>query len=157
MLWADFYQCMDAPKSSELEIQNRFLECAVNAMFSVEDRFIESFGQEYDKRKSGDHWDVVTEADSEIEDKLIESIELEYSNSSFIVEEGSNINTEDTLTWIIDPIDGTMNYSHGIDYCGTSIGIEKDGDLMGVQYIFLLETSCIILLLEREHTGIIQE
>ena len=39
------------------------------------------------------------------------------------------------MKWIIDPIDGTVNYANGIPLCCVSIGIEKDGEMiMGTVY-----------------------
>lgn len=121
--------CTCVPEPDELEIDNNYVKEAVKAIFSVEDLFRKSFGNTPTEQKSG-HWDIITETDKQIELDLIEFLKSNHPDSSFILEEGDDVNNGD-LTWIIDPIDGTMNYSHGVDYCGISVGVEYDGELLG--------------------------
>lgn len=73
--------------------------------------------------------DLVTEVDREIELFFVERIKDKYPDHLLITEEGfgDTINNLDGVVWIIDPIDGTMNFIHQKrDFC-ISIGIYHDG------------------------------
>ena len=59
--------------------------------------------------------DFVTNADIKIEEIIVESLKYYYPSSSFITEENGNIDgNEETI--VIDPIDGTSNFIHGIPH-----------------------------------------
>ena len=78
---------------------------------------------------------LVTEADHAAEKAIIEVIQKEYPDHSILSEETGEIKTASEYKWIIDPIDGTVNFANGIPLCCVSIGLEKDGKmLMGVVY-----------------------
>lgn len=84
----------------------------------------ESFGVEL-KRKN----DLVTDADLASEKKIIETIKSVFPEDQFLAEE-SNTHTELPAgrVWIIDPIDGTTNFSHSFPpYC-VSIAFWENGD-----------------------------
>ena len=67
--------------------------------------------------------DLVTNVDIESEKKIKDYLLKETPTISIIAEEsGKTINSSD-LTWCIDPLDGTTNYSHGYPFFGTSIGL----------------------------------
>ncbi len=78
----------------------------------------ESFNVEL-KRKN----DLVTDADLASENKILEIIKNEFPEDHFLAEE-SNTHSElpDGRVWIIDPIDGTTNFSHGFPPFCVSIG-----------------------------------
>ncbi len=40
------------------------------------------------------------------------------------------MNAGSSIKWIIDPIDGTVNFAHGIPICCVSIGVEQDGEMI---------------------------
>uniref|UniRef100_A0A3P8WD59 Inositol-phosphate phosphatase n=1 Tax=Cynoglossus semilaevis TaxID=244447 RepID=A0A3P8WD59_CYNSE len=60
--------------------------------------------------------DLVTETDQRVETFLISAIRTQFPNHRFIGEEsvaaGEALELTDTPTWIIDPIDGTVNFVH---------------------------------------------
>jgi len=64
--------------------------------------------------------DLVTEADELVEKKLIESLRL-IDDIPFLSEEFNPETTLDTPCWIIDPIDGTTNFSSGIPFFAVSV------------------------------------
>lgn len=69
-------------------------------------------------------WDLVTEYDSKTEELLIKTLSEAFPDHKFIGEEtASKTKLTDEPTWIIDPIDGTTNFVHGIPYCCISIGL----------------------------------
>ncbi|XP_026286380.1 inositol monophosphatase 1 [Frankliniella occidentalis] len=73
-----------------------------------------------------DRIDLVTETDQEVEKMLISNLQAQFPDHRFIGEEstaeGIPCELTDAPTWIIDPIDGTMNFVHGYPNVCTSIG-----------------------------------
>ena len=74
--------------------------------------------------------DFVTKTDKKVENIIIEELEKARPNYGFIAEEsGQNIN-ESEFNWVIDPIDGTSNFMHGIPHFAVSIALEKKGEVI---------------------------
>lgn len=74
--------------------------------------------------------DLVTEVDKLSETRIIQIIKEHYPGHSIISEEvGEEIQDSD-YQWIIDPIDGTVNFAHGIPICCVSIGLRHKDDLV---------------------------
>lgn len=77
----------------------------------------------------------VTEADLASEKLIISMIREEFPDHYILTEEAGNLPTDSNYKWIIDPIDGTVNFAHLIPLCCVSIGVEKDGEVvMGAIY-----------------------
>ena len=75
------------------------------------------------------------EADHASEKAIIEIIKADYPKHFIMSEEVGEIVMDSTFKWIIDPIDGTINFATGIPICCVSIGIEQDGQMiMGAVY-----------------------
>ena len=75
--------------------------------------------------------DFVTKTDKRVEKILIEELEKSKKNYSFITEETGIINKSDRNNfWIIDPIDGTTNFLHGIPHFAISIALKKNNEIM---------------------------
>ncbi|NLR78663.1 inositol monophosphatase family protein [Chitinophaga eiseniae] len=74
--------------------------------------------------------DLVTEVDKKSETAIIEVIKAEYPDHFILSEEVGEIKTASSYKWIIDPIDGTVNFAHHIPLCCVSIGVEKDGEMI---------------------------
>ena len=77
--------------------------------------------------KAGGINDLVTEADHASDKAIIGVIKNAFPDHFILSEEAGNITTGSEYKWIIDPIDGTINYAHGIPICCVSIGLEKAG------------------------------
>lgn len=78
---------------------------------------------------------LVTEADHASDKAIIETIKEVFPDHFILSEETGSSATSSEYKWIIDPIDGTVNYAHGIPICCVSIGLEKEGKmLMGAVY-----------------------
>jgi len=78
---------------------------------------------------------IVTEADLATERYIIKKILRNFPKSSIITEETGEYAGDNSLTWIIDPIDGTSNYAHGFPFFCVSIGVyEGDEARAGVVY-----------------------
>jgi myo-inositol-1(or 4)-monophosphatase len=78
---------------------------------------------------------LVTEADHASEEVIIDVIQKEFPGHFILSEESGEIVMDSTYKWIIDPIDGTVNFAHGIPICCVSIGLEQEGEMiMGAVY-----------------------
>lgn len=78
---------------------------------------------------------LVTEADHAAEKAIFEAIRQNFPDHYLLSEEAGEIIQESSYKWIIDPIDGTVNFANGIPICAVSIGLEKDGKIiMGAVY-----------------------
>jgi myo-inositol-1(or 4)-monophosphatase len=73
---------------------------------------------------------LVTEADHASEKAIIEVINSKFPGHYIMSEEAGEIIQDSNYKWIIDPIDGTVNFAHAIPLCCVSIGIEKDGEMI---------------------------
>jgi myo-inositol-1(or 4)-monophosphatase len=73
---------------------------------------------------------LVTEADHAAEKAIFEVIQKHYPDHYILSEETGEIVQDSSFKWIIDPIDGTVNFANGIPICCVSIGIEQDGQMM---------------------------
>jgi myo-inositol-1(or 4)-monophosphatase len=80
--------------------------------------------------------DFVSNADTKAEKIIIEELKNARPNYSIISEEdGSEINKDTQNVWIIDPIDGTTNFLHGIPHFAISIALKSKNEIVcGVIY-----------------------
>ncbi len=80
--------------------------------------------------------DVVTTADKEAEKLIIDSITKSFPSHSILAEEsGEKRGTESEVEWVIDPLDGTTNFSQGLPLFCVSIGVKIKGkDAIGVVF-----------------------
>lgn len=93
------------------------------------------YGKEIEIGRKKDYNDLVTEADKKSESKIIEVIRSYYPFHDILGEEGGSQNLGSDYRWIIDPLDGTVNFAHGIYLFCVSIGIEFNNEIiMGVVY-----------------------
>ena len=75
--------------------------------------------------------DFVTKTDKRVEKILIEELTKSKKNYSFITEEtGKIINNDENTFWIIDPIDGTTNFLHGVPHFAISIALQQDDEII---------------------------
>lgn len=78
---------------------------------------------------------LVTEADHASEKAIIEVIRNHYPDHFILTEESGALAQDSEYKWIVDPIDGTINFAHGIPINCVSIGIELNGKvIMGMVY-----------------------
>lgn len=72
--------------------------------------------------------DLVTEVDRACEALVVESLRRERPGDDVLAEEGgAHAATGASWRWIVDPLDGTVNFAHGYPCFCVSIGIERDG------------------------------
>ena len=78
---------------------------------------------------------LVSYVDKESERKLVESLKKIMPGAGFIAEEGTTSEGTNDYKWIIDPLDGTTNFTHGLPPFAISIGLaKKDEIVLGVVY-----------------------
>ena len=73
---------------------------------------------------------LVTEADHASEKAIIDVIRNNFPDHYILSEEAGAIVQDSNYKWIIDPIDGTVNFAHGIPLCCVSIAIEHKGEMI---------------------------
>lgn len=80
-------------------------------------------------------YDVVTRADKQAEEFLLKQIQLVFPGHGVLGEEsGAHAGSGDYL-WVVDPLDGTNNFSQGLPVFTVSIGLEYKGEaVLGVVY-----------------------
>lgn len=77
--------------------------------------------------------DFVTEMDIKVESLIIERIQAKYPEHRIFSEEAGVIEADSEYEWVIDPIDGTINYSIGVPQYGVSIALTYKGEpIVGV-------------------------
>ena len=75
--------------------------------------------------------DFVTKTDKRVEKIIIEELIKSKKNYSFITEEtGQILNNNKDVFWIIDPIDGTTNFLHGIPHFAISIALQQENEIV---------------------------
>lgn len=116
-----------------------FVSTAIEAAQEAGKLLRAHFGTELVVNESHAH-DVKLELDIQSQ-KLIESILLKaHPDHALFGEEGIIGNQESQYRWIVDPIDGTVNFSYGIPHFAISIGLECDGQIIaGVIYDPILD------------------
>ncbi len=79
--------------------------------------------------------DMVSYVDKTAEEKLVRNLEKLIPDAGFLTEEKTINKTGKTYTWIIDPLDGTTNFIHGIPAYAISIALYEDNKaVLGVVY-----------------------
>jgi myo-inositol-1(or 4)-monophosphatase len=79
--------------------------------------------------------DYVTACDKKVEKILIEELQKARPTYSILSEEIGEIKNDKSFKWIIDPIDGTSNFLHGIPHFAISIGLEHNNEIIcGIIY-----------------------
>ncbi|MFN8591569.1 MAG: inositol monophosphatase family protein [Thermomicrobiales bacterium] len=93
------------------------------------------FGQPHEIRFKGTI-DLVTEADQAAEALIATRIREAYPAHDLLGEEGSRgAGGESPFCWVIDPLDGTTNFAHGLPTFAVSIALEEEGSpIVGVVY-----------------------
>ncbi|MFQ5716920.1 MAG: inositol monophosphatase family protein [Nitrospinales bacterium] len=79
--------------------------------------------------------DPVTEVDLLCEREIIRRIKARFPDHDLLAEESGNAGDASSYKWIIDPLDGTVNYAHGYPCYCASVALEHEGEVVvGVVY-----------------------
>ena len=85
--------------------------------------------------KAGEERNLVSEIDRGSEEQIIAMIRSRFPDHGILAEEGGGGPARGEYTWIIDPLDGTTNFLHGVPVFCVTIGIEHRGEIVaGVVY-----------------------
>jgi myo-inositol-1(or 4)-monophosphatase len=76
--------------------------------------------------KGGDTRDIVTSVDLAVDEFLVTAIKETYPDHSIYSEEAGNSGRAGTYQWVIDPIDGSSNFSRGIPHYAVCLGVLED-------------------------------
>ena len=78
--------------------------------------------------------DLVTRADKEVEALIAARVRAAYSDHGFLAEEGT-VREGAEYRWVVDPLDGTTNFAHGLPWFAVSVALEHQGTvIVGVVY-----------------------
>lgn len=87
------------------------------------------------ERKQGEETNLVTELDRKSEEIIISRIKRRFPHHDFLAEESGSHKKESEHRWVIDPLDGTTNFTHGLPIFCVSIALEVKGEVvLGVVY-----------------------
>lgn len=92
------------------------------------------FGSPKTIKKKGKN-DIVTEVDIKCEEIIKHHLSKKFKDFAFFGEESQEENADKLFSWIVDPIDGTSNFTHGYPFYCVSIGLAyKNVPILGVIY-----------------------
>ena len=95
----------------------------------------ESAGFDIGKAETKGLHDFVSYVDKESEKRLVEKLSRIVPEAGFIVEEGTSTKKGEKYCWVVDPLDGTTNFLHGIHPFAISIALMEDNEAVaGVVY-----------------------
>lgn len=108
------------------------MEIAMKTGAYIKDR--QKILTELDIQQKGAH-DIVTVVDKKAEEILVDSLRVILPEAGFLTEEKTVSQAVKEYMWVIDPIDGTSNFAHGIPLYSISIALQKNNEtILGVVY-----------------------
>jgi len=94
-----------------------------------------AFGKAHSIEFKTNELNLVTETDKASEKLITDFIKKKYPSHGILAEEGSDLNKLAEYLWVVDPLDGTTNFAHGLPIFSISIGLQKSGEtIIGVVY-----------------------
>ena len=117
------------------------LEHTLNEVIKIAKRageFIRHEGQQFDRSKIQEKGlnNLVSYVDMEAEKMIVQTLKFTLPDAGFITEEGTETEKAEKYNWVIDPLDGTTNFMHGLPPYSVSIAlVENDEPVLGVVYI----------------------
>ncbi len=97
----------------------------------IREGFRKNFSVEFKSNES----DLVTDIDKESEKTIVNYIKKKFKNHQILAEETGSIKASSEYLWVIDPLDGTTNFAHGLPIFAVSIGVQKNNEtICGVVY-----------------------
>ena len=105
--------------------QSEFLSFSLDLAKKTGELQLSYFGNISSLDRKSTNIDLVTNADIESENLIISRIKKAYPEHSIISEETDSIINNSEYTWIIDPLDGTTNFTHNLPIFAVSIALKK--------------------------------
>lgn len=100
--------------------------------------FIRHEGERFDRSKIQEKGlnNLVSYVDMEAEKMIVQTLKFTLPDAGFITEEGTESGKADVYNWVIDPLDGTTNFMHGLPPYSVSLALlENDEPVLGVVYV----------------------
>jgi myo-inositol-1(or 4)-monophosphatase len=107
---------------------DQVMRTAVRAAYRGSDVLRSRFGNLSTIGKKGPS-DLVTDADMASESEIIAAIQASFPDHAIVAEESGVRNGSAAFRWLVDPLDGTVNYAHQVAFFAVSIAFEADGDV----------------------------
>ena len=111
---------------SERELKE-LLDFGVSAAREAGEVTLRYFKRKFETRLKGKD-NFVTQADLEAEELLRRRISERYPEDAIVGEEGGESAGSTGRRWILDPIDGTYSFVHGVPFYGVLLGVEVEGE-----------------------------
>ena len=105
------------------------LEAAMSAAREAGGVLRKGFGRQHSIKYKGEV-DLVTEVDEQTERVIREILLGAFPSYGMLAEEGGRLSGEEDARWIVDPLDGTTNYAHGLPIFAVSIALERAGEVV---------------------------
>jgi len=126
-------------KGLNVEQGDRYLQVAIGAAKEAGRIQMLHYGQAHSVEYKGE-FNPVTEVDRFCDEAIQKTIHHAFPDHDILTEESLFKGKGSPWKWIIDPLDGTINYYRGFPFFSVSIGLEKDGEvILGVVYIPVLD------------------
>ncbi len=107
---------------------------ALQAATDAGEKLLSLFNTDIERHRKGKN-DIVTEADLVAEKIILDIIKKNFPSHNIISEEAGTEENNSDYTWVIDPLDGTINYTQGIEEYSVSIALEHNNEIIiGVIY-----------------------
>lgn len=122
--------------AKEKESLSHLTLVAIEAALLAGEFLRQSFGGHFSISSKEGHHNLVTECDHKSEKLILDFLKQNVRDSSFLAEEsGESGVKQGSILWIVDPLDGTVNFAHQIPVFSVSIAAEKEGKVVtGVVY-----------------------
>lgn len=110
-----------------MESLNEILAVAKKAALAAREVQLKGLREGTEIRTKASPQDLVTAADVESERQIAQIVNEAFPAHNLMGEEGGNRGRDSEWLWVVDPIDGTTNYSRGMPYFSTSIAVYHQG------------------------------
>ena len=95
----------------------------------------DGFGKKLKIEYKSNETNLVTEIDKASEKHITDFIKKNYPGHDILAEESGENKSGSEYLWVVDPLDGTTNFAHGLPIFSVSIGLQRNGKtVMGVVY-----------------------
>ena len=95
----------------------------------------DGFGKQFQIEFKTNEKNLVTEIDKKSEREILNFINKKYPSHAILTEETGEIKKESEYLWVVDPLDGTTNFAHGLPIFSVSIGVMRRNEIIaGVVY-----------------------
>lgn len=109
-------------KENFLVMINDIINIAVEAGEVIKDGFGKNIQVDFKSNESN----LVTEIDKKSENHIIDFIKKKFPSHGILTEESGEVKSSSDFLWVIDPLDGTTNFAHGLPIFSVSIGVQKN-------------------------------